>query len=60
MEVVGKKATCGGMTATSVQSTTAEAMAPKPNLEASEAGQENLNLPTKQVTDPSIDENPVR
>lgn len=52
MEAVGKKATCGGMTATSVQSTAAEAMAPKQNLEASEAGQEYLNLPTKQVIDP--------
>ena len=35
-------------------------MAPKQDLEASETGQENLNLLTKQVIDPSIDENPVR
>ena len=48
------------MTATSVQSTAAEAMAPKQDVEASETRQENLVLLVKQVIDPSINENAVR
>ena len=48
------------MRATSVQSTAAEAMAPKQDVEASEIGQENLILLIQKVIGPPVDENAVR